>query len=373
MEFIPVNEPLLNGNEKKYLNECIDTGWISSEGSFVKKLEDDFSSFIGVKYGIAVCNGSVAIDIAIRAMKEKYNWEDGDEIIVPNFTIISCAQSVIYNKLKPIFVDAEPTTYNIDVEKIEEVISPRTRAIMVVHIYGLPTDMKKIFELASKYNLRIIEDAAQAHGQSYYDKKCGSMSDIATFSFYANKHVAMGEGGLIVTSDEELANKCKYLKNLCFRAEERFIHEDLGHNYRMSNLQAAVGYAQFERLDEFINIKKKMGALYQDLLKDIPCHLPTEKTCYAENHYWIFPIVLNDDIPFNAKEAMKILQSKGIGCRPFFYPLNSQPILKKMHLTDSIERPISNKIYDRGFYIPSGLNLSIEKIERVSKSVRELF
>lgn len=373
MNFIPVNEPLLDGNEKKYLNECIETGWISSEGPFVKKLEIEFADYIGCDFGISIANGSVAIDVAIRAMKEVYGWQDNDEIILPSFTIISCAQSIVYNNLKPIFVDCEPITFNIDVDKIEEMITPKTKAIMAVHIYGMPSMMDKIVELAKKYNLKIIEDSAQAHGQMYNGQKCGSFGEITTFSFYANKHIAMGEGGMIMTSSKELADKCNYLKNLCFDPKNRFVHTELGWNYRLSNLQAAVGYAQFERLNEFIEIKKNMGKLYTELLKDIPAQLPIDKTDYAQNNYWVYPIVLNDDVRFNAKDAMKMLAEKGIGTRPFFYPLHKQPVFEKMALTDSISRPVSERIYERGFYIPSGMNLTEEKINLVANKVKELF
>lgn len=372
-DFIPVNEPLLNGNEKKYLNQCIDTGWISSEGPFVKSLESEFSNYCGQMHGIAVANGSVAIDVAIRALKETYNWQDNDEIIIPSFTIISCAQSVIYNNLKPVFVDAESKTWNIDVAKIEQAITKKTRAIMCVHIYGLPCDMNPILELAQKYDLKMIEDAAQSHGQDYNGKKCGGFGDISTFSFYPNKHITTGEGGMIMTSSQEMYNKCNYYKNLCFTAENRFVHHDLGWNFRMSNLQAAVGVAQFERLEEFIKIKKQMGNLYQELLKDIPAQLPLKKTSYAENNYWVFGLVLNRDVKFNAKEAMKKLAKEGIGTRPFFYPLHRQPVFQKMGIVDELSRPVSENLYERGFYIPSGLNLTCDKIELVVKKVKELF
>jgi len=371
--FIPVNEPLLDGNEKKYLAQCIDTGWISSEGPFVKQLETDFSAYCGRPYGIAVANGSVAIDVAIRVLREIYSWKEGDEIILPSFTIISCAQSIIYNGLKPVFIDAEPATWNIDVAEIERTITSKTKAIMVVHIYGLPCNMNPIMELAKKHNLKIIEDSAQAHGQEYFGKKCGGFGDVSTFSFYPNKHITTGEGGMIMTASKEISDKCNYFKNLCFTAENRFVHNDLGWNFRMSNLQAAVGVAQFERLDKFIEQKKLMGKMYQELLKDVPAQLPCAKTNYAENNYWVFGLVLNDDVSFNAKDAMKMLQEKGIGTRPFFYPLHKQPVLGRMGLLDNISRPVSERLYQRGFYIPSGLNLTSDKIEFVAKKVKEIF
>lgn len=382
MSFIAVNTPLFEGNEKKYLNQCIDTGWISSEGNFVKKFEEDFSKYCDQKFGIAVCNGSVAIDVAIRAIKETYHWQENDEIIVPTFTIISCAQSIIYNKLKPVFVDCDPLTFNIDVNLIEQAITKKTKAIMVVHIYGLPSDMSKILDIAKKYNLKIIEDSAEAHGQEYHwqenqnskKQKCGSFGEVSTFSFYANKHITTGEGGMILTSNPEIAKKCQYFRNLCF-GENRFVHEDLGWNFRMSNLQGALGVAQFEQIENFINKKKAIGKLYQDLLKNIPAQLPLHSTNYAQNHYWVFSIVLNDEVKFDAKHAMKILHDNGIGTRPFFFPLHQQPILKKMGFcdNDNIARDVSKKIYQRGFYIPTGLGITQEQQIIVVKKVEELF
>ncbi len=372
MDFIPVNEPLLDGNEKKYLSECIDTGWISSEGPFVKKFEEKFSYYCGQKYGIAVANGSVAIDVAIRALKDVYGWQEGDEIIMPSFTIISCAQGVVYQGLKPVFIDAEAKTWNMDTNLIEQSITIKTKAIMVVHIYGLPSHMEPILALAKKYNLRIIEDAAQAHGQEYKGQKCGSFGDISTFSFYPNKHITTGEGGMVMTSCDVLSQKCFSLRNLCF-TKERFIHEELGWNFRMSNLQAAVGVAQLERLEKFIEKKKQMGKMYQELLAEIPVQLPQEKMDYSINNYWIFGIVLNEDVKFDAKEAMAKLAANGIGTRPFFYPMHLQPVFKKMGLDGNIIRLVSENLYKKGFYIPSGLNLTESQMETVANRVKELF
>ena len=370
--FIPVNEPSVGNKEKEYLSECIETGWISSEGPFLKKLEADFSAYTGQKYGSCVCNGTVALDLAIKVMKDQYNWQDGDEIIMPSFTIISTAQCCVFHNLKPVFIDSEPLTWNIDTSKIEAAITPKTRAIIVVHIYGLPTDMTPVLELAKKYGLKVIEDSAQAHGLRYKDKICGSMSDISTFSFYANKHITCGEGGMVMTSNEELYEKIKFYKNLAF-SKDRFIHETLGWNYRMSNLQAAVAYASFERLEETIKKKKRMGALYTELLKDIPAQLPCPKTPYAENNYWVFGIVLNDDVKFNAKEAMERLRDLGIGTRPFFYPMHLQPVFKKTGIAGGQDLPVSKRLYERGFYIPSGLKLTDEQIRETAQKVISLF
>ena len=371
-EFIPVYEPDLKGNEKLYLAECIESGWLGSNGPFVNKLETEFAAYCTQKYGSCVSNGSAALDVAICAMKDVYNWEDGSEIIIPSLNIISAAQSCIYNNLKPVFVDAELVTWNIDTEKIEEMITPKTKAIVIVHIYGLPSDVSPIIQLAKRYDLKIIEDAAQAHGQEYNGKKCGSFGDIAVFSFYTNKHIACGEGGIVLTSNEKLYDKINYYKNLCF-TKDKFIHKDIGHNYRMSNLQAAVACAQFEKLDKTIKRKQYIGCMYQEFLKDIPAKLSLSKTEYARNHYWIFGIVINDDINLTAKEAIKYLAAQKIETRPFFYPMHRQPVFEKLGITDTVKRPISEKLYEKGFYIPTGLNLTDEKLEYISEQIKRLF
>lgn len=371
-DFIPVFEPNLNGNEKLYLMQCIESGWLGSNGTFVKKLETEFSSYCNQKYGSCVTNGSAALDVSIRALKDVYGWENNDEVIIPSFNIISAAQSCIYNNLKPVFVDAEEYTWNIDVSKIEEMITDRTRAIVIVHIYGLPSDVKPILELAKKYNLKVIEDAAQAHGQMYKGKICGSFGDVSTFSFFTNKHVACGEGGIVLTSDEKLIEKINYYKNLCF-TQDKFVHQNLGWNLRMSNLQAAVACAQFEKINETIKKKQYIGALYQSLLKDIPAKLSVEKTSYADNHYWIFGIVLNEDLTLTAKQAISKLRESSIETRPFFYPMHKQPVLKKLGILDNISRYVSENLYEKGFYIPTGLNLTDEKIEYVAGKIKNLF
>jgi perosamine synthetase len=259
---IPVNEPLLNGNEKKYLNQCIDTGWISSEGPFVEQLEQKFAARVGRKYGIAVSNGSVALDAAVAALE----IGKGDEVILPTFTIISCAAAIVRAGAIPVVVDCDRNTWNMDVSQIEAKITSRTKAIMVVHIYGLPVDMEPVLALADKYGLYVIEDAAEVHGQTYKGIPCGSFGNISTFSFYPNKHITTGEGGMLLTDDEQLAQRCRSLRNLCFQPQKRFVHEELGWNMRMSNLQAAIGVAQLERLDEFIARKRRMGQVYTELL-----------------------------------------------------------------------------------------------------------
>jgi perosamine synthetase len=367
---IPVNQPLLDGKEKQYLNECIDTGWISSEGPFVKQFEAAFAARVGRKHGIAVSNGSMAIDAAVAAL----GIGAGDEVILPTFTIISCAAALVRAGAIPVVVDCNPQTWNMEVDQIEAKITPKTKAIMVVHIYGLPVEMDSLLELAAKYGLQVIEDAAEMHGQTYQGKPCGSFGEISTFSFYPNKHVTTGEGGMIVTDDDTLAEKCRSLRNLCFQPQQRFLHEELGWNLRMTNLQAALGLAQLERLDEFISRKRKMGRLYTELLQDTPgLQLPIPSTDYAENIYWVYGIVLNDEVPFAAAAAMKRLGEAKIGTRPFFWCMHEQPVFRKRGLFLDESCPVAERLARRGFYIPSGLALTEEQIERVVKAVQEVF
>jgi perosamine synthetase len=369
-QFIPVNEPLLDGNEKKYLIECIDTGWISSEGPFVSRFEQAFAARMGRKRGIAVCNGTAALDAAIEAL----GIGPGDEVILPTFTIISCINQIVRSGAIPVLVDSDPVTWNMDVSQIEAKITPRTKAIMVVHIYGLPVDMDPVLGLVEKYDIKLIEDAAEVIGQTYRGRMCGSFGDISTFSFYPNKHVTTGEGGMILTDDDELAETCRSLRNLCFQPKKRFAHDRLGWNLRMTNIQAALGLAQLERLDEFVARKRAMGAHYDRLLNNIPgIQLPLAITDYAENIYWVFGLVLNDEIPFDAEEAMRRLAASGVGARPFFWPMHDQPVLKKMGLFEGVSCPVAERLARRGFYVPSGMALGQLDIDRVHLSLSLIF
>ena len=366
--FIPVNIPLVDGNEKKYLNECIDTGWISSEGPFVKQFEDQFANRVQRKYAIAVTNGTAALDVGIEAL----GIGPGDEVILPAFTIISCIGQIIRSGATPVLVDSDPLTWNMNLKQVEEKITEHTKAIMVVHIFGLPVDVEPLLEIAKNKNIKIIEDAAEMHGQTYYEKPCGSFGDISTFSFYSNKLITTGEGGMLVTDDEQLAMDCRSLRNLCFQPKKRFVHERLGWNYRMTNLQAALGLAQLERLDEFVQRKRRMGKKYTQGLRVLnEVQLPLEKTDYAENIYWVFGLVLDDSIGFDAEEAIKMLGEKGIGCRPFFCPMNQQPVLREMGFFINESYPVAERLYKQGFYIPSGTALNSEHINHVTKILIE--
>jgi perosamine synthetase len=371
---VPVNEPLLTGNEAKYLTQCIETGWISSEGPFVRMLEEGMAAIGRQRQGIAVMNGSVALDLAVAAL----GIGRGDEVILPTFTIISCAAAIVRAGATPVVVDSEPLTWNIDSTQIESKITPRTKAIMVVHIYGLPVDMDPVMALARKHGLKVIEDSAEQIGQSYRSRSgrqssIGSFGDIATFSFYPNKHVTTGEGGMVLTSDDRLAERCRDLRNLCFGRNRRFVHEELGWNFRMSNLQAAVGVAQLERLPETLDKKRQIGAWYDELLNDIDGieRLPM-RTDYAENIHWVYGVVLKDFVPFDAEGAMGRMRAKGIGTRPFFWPMHEQPVFRKLGLFSDMSCPVAERIARRGFYIPSGVALTRNQAERVAKALGEI-
>lgn len=268
MEFIPVCEPFLNGRELEYVTDCMQTGWISSAGKYVKAFEEKFAAYCGAKYAVGVCNGTVAIHLALTALGIK----QGDEVIIPNFTMIATAFAVCYTGAIPVFVDAEKDSWNIDVNKIEEKISKRTKAIMPVSVFGHPCEMDKINELAKKYKIKVIEDAAESHGAEYKGIKTGSLADITTFSFFANKNITTGEGGMVVTNNEELYKKCLYFKNLCFPLDSprNYLHRDIGFNYRISNILSAIGLAQVEKADEYIAIRIKNASLYKSYLEDIP-------------------------------------------------------------------------------------------------------
>jgi len=369
-EFIPVNQVLLDGNEKKYLEQCIDSGWISSEGPFVRRFEEQFAARMGRKYGVAVCNGSVALDAAVTAL----GLAHGDEVILPAFTIISCVAAVLRSGAIPVLVDSDPITWNMDANQVQRRVTPRTKAIMLVHIFGLPVDLDPILNLAAERGLWVIEDAAEMHGQTYKGRPCGAFGEISTFSFYPNKHVTTGEGGMILTDVESLAEKCRSLRNLCFQPKKRFVHEDLGWNFRMSNLQAALGVAQLERLDEFVARKRRMGEQYSRLLAKIPgLQLPLPSTPYAESIYWVYGLLLGDEIGFDAEEAMRRLRDLAVDTRPFFWPMHQQPVLRRRGLFAGESYPVAERLARRGFYLPSGLGISEAQVSQVAESVRSVF
>ena len=375
---IPVNEPKLGPRELEYVTECIQTGWISSAGRFIDQFEEQWAAYCGRRFGIAVCNGTVALQVAAACL----DLQPGDEVIMPSFTIISCAQAVIYCGGVPVLVDSDPLTWCMDVSLVRSKITPRTRAIMPVHIYGHPVDMDPLLELADEFGLNIIEDAAEAHGAQYLSrtgqqtpgewKRCGSFGTVSCFSFYANKLVTTGEGGMLVTDDPLLAEKARGLRNLCFQPQRRFYHEALGFNFRMTNLQAALGLAQLERMDEIVANKRWLGRAYTQGLHDIAClQIPVEKP-WARNIYWMYGLVLSEETGMDAVEFARRLRSAGVETRPFFLGMHEQPVLRKMGYYQGEHYPVAERIARQGLYLPSGMALTSEQLEEVNFVVHEV-
>jgi perosamine synthetase len=362
---IPVNEPLVGEAESKYVLECLRTGWISSEGRFIHEFEDRWAAYCGMSHGVAVSNGTVALEIAMACL----NLQPGDEVILPSFTIISCAQAVTMCGLKPVLVDSDPRTWCMDVTQVEAKITPRTRAIMPVHIYGHPVDMDPLIELARKYNLIIIEDAAEVHGAEYKGRKCGGLGDLGCFSFYANKIITTGEGGMVLTRDALQAEKLRDLRNLCFKKERRFYHTELGHNYRLTNLQAAIGLAQLERIEESVAKKRWMGAAYKERLQHIPgLQLPIEEP-WARNVYWMYGVVLDETTGMDAVEFARRLAEQGVMTRPFFLGMHEQPVFQRMGLFLNEHYPVAEHIARQGLYLPSGMTLTETLLDQVCAAV----
>lgn len=368
---IPVNEPYIGEKEIEYVNEAIKIGWISSEGKFIKAFEERFAGYIGRKYAIAVNNGTNALILALKAM----DLPAGSEVIIPSFTIISCALACIYNNLIPVFIDSEKETWNMDVFKIEGKITEKTKAIMPVHIYGHPVDMDEILKIAEKFKLYVIEDFAEAMGSEYKGKMCGGFGEISCASFYANKVITTGEGGMCLTDSDELAERMRRLRNLAFIPEKRFIHYELGFNFRMTNIQAAIGLAQVERIEEHVKRKVVIGKRYTMILKELEekelIRLPVEKE-WVKNTYWMYGIVLNASLGLDAESAMKMLSEKGIQTRPFFYPMHLQPAFRSFSWFKEENLPVSEKLYNYGFYLPSGLTLSEDNIRKVAGALKEI-
>ena len=368
-------EPLLGNREKELLAECIDSGWISSEGPFVSEFEERFSRYIGAQHGVAVCNGTAALEAALYGIGVR----KGDEVIMPSFTIISCAVAAIRLGARPVLVDIDPATWNMDTTQLESKITSRTRAIMPVHIYGLPVDMDPVFECASDHDLKTVEDAAEAHGAEYFSRvkgnrwlKCGNMSDVACFSFYANKIVTTGEGGMVVTNDPSIAARAASYRNLCFHAERRFYHTELCYNFRMTNLQAAVGIAQLERIDDVIALRRSFARHYKQRLEHVRGIRCQAEVPYGRSVHWMYAVQLEEALDIDAETMMERLRSKDIGTRPFFLGLHAQPVLQKLGLFQHERFPYTDQAHKLGLYLPSGLTLTKQQIDVVCDAVREI-
>jgi len=363
-KIIPVCEPLLAGNELKYITDAVSTGWISSSGSYLQKFENAFAEYCGIRYGVGVCNGTVALHLALKAL----DIGDGDEVIIPDFTMIASAFAVCYTGAKPVFVDADKDTWDIDVNKIEEKITSRTKAIMPVHIFGNMCNMDAIKSIAQKYNLYIIEDAAEAHGSEYKGKKSGSLSDIAAFSFFANKIITTGEGGIVITDNEELYKQSKYFKNLCFPLDgpRNYLHEDIGFNYRMSNLHAAIGLAQTEKADYYRNLRIKNNRLYKKYLAGCDGILFQRDEEYSLNCNWMNAILIKPEIYGKTRDDLiMFLKDHNIDTRLVFNGMHRQKALTQYGCDCGDNYPVTNWLSENGFYLPSGSGLVETDIAKI--------
>jgi perosamine synthetase len=365
---LPVNEPLLDGREKELLIQCIDTGWVSSDGPFVKQFEQMFADYVGTTHGTAVCNGTAALEVALWAVGVK----PGDEVIMPSFTIVSCLVAALRLGAVPVLVDVDPDTWGMDVSQVAARITAKTKVLMPVHMYGHPVDMDPLLDLAKANGLRVVEDAAEVHGAEYKGRKCGSLGDASAWSFYANKIINTGEGGMVLTSDVEVAARAASYRNLCFRPERRFYHTEFGYNFRMTNMQAALGVAQTERVEEFVGIKRRLGQLYRELLAGVPgIKFQTEKP-WAKSVYWMYCIELDEALGINALQVQQALAEHGIGTRPFFLGLHEQPAAHDLGFFKGERYPVTERISRQGLYLPSGLTLKVDQVEQVVATLKSV-
>ena len=360
MRFIPISEPVIGERELLNVTDCIKSTWISSLGDYITRFEKEFSSYSDASYGISVANGTVALQLALRSLGIKSE----DEVIIPNLTFIATANAVTYLGAKPIPVDCEDETWNIDPKKIEKAITGKTKAIIPVHLYGHPCDMNAIMKIARKYNLKVVEDAAEAHGAEYKGNKVGSIGHIGCFSFYGNKTITTGEGGMCVTNNKLLANKMRYLKDHGMSTKKRYWHNEIGYNFRMTNIEAAIGCAQLEKIDKFIEIKRQIAFLYNSILRDSnKIILPPEKK-WAKNIYWLYSVLLKNA---NINSAIDKLRQKNIDSRRFFYPINVLPPYKQ-----SGDFKVSNRLSKTGISLPSSVNLSQDEIKYICHELLEI-
>ena len=361
---IPVCRPMFIKSEKNFVYECLETNWISSQGKFVEGFEARFSKFCGVSHGISCTNGTTALHLALLSLE----IGKGDEVIVPNFCMIAIPNSVTYTGAKPVFVDVDAGSWNIDPELIEKKITRRTKVIIASHNFGIPCDMDEINRIAKKHKLKVIEDGSEAHGATYKDKKVGSLSDIAIFSFYANKILTAGEGGMVVTNNEDLAKKCKSFRNHCFK-EPRFMHDEIGYNYRMSNIHAAIAISQVEHADKLIGMRNEVGEMYKQQLKDVkgiyfqPEYFDGDKVC------WMFCILVNEkEFGMSKETLMEFLKKAGVDTRSLFYPNHKQPCYK--YLKIKVNYPVSEMLWEKGLYLPSSTDLTDLEIKRICETIK---
>lgn len=364
--FIPVAAPSLTGNEKRYVLDCLDSTWISSSGKYIEKFEEAFAEFCEVEYALSCCNGTVALHLALMALR----IGPGDEVILPTLTYVATANAVAYCGARPVFIDSEPETWNLNPSLLEELITPHTKCIIVVHLYGHPVDMDPVLEIAHKHDLFVIEDAAEAHGAEYKGHRVGSLGDIATFSFYGNKIITTGEGGMVVTNDPLLASRVIQLKGQGMDPNRRYWFPIIGYNYRMTNIAAAIGLAQLEQIDWHLSRRRDIAAQYKDHLgRDLRLTLQPEKH-WARNSYWINCVVLNGHLPISRDKMMERLSERGIETRPFFYPMHSLPMYRQFASENKF--PIAETVSARGINLPSSANLEDEDIAGICSEILQL-
>lgn len=390
---IPVNEPLMAKNALKYVSECIETGWISSAGSYIKKFEEKFAEYLSMKYAISTTSGTTALHLALASL----DIGQDDEVIIPALTMIAVPYAVLYTGALPALIDVDPEIFNIAPEKTADFIEKKckydphskqlidkssnrvVKAIMPVHLYGHPCPMDEIMDIAKKYDLYVVEDAAEAHGALYSSKenseislKAGSIGDVGCFSFYANKIITTGEGGMVVTDSEKIAEKARRLKDLAHSPEKRFYHTELAFNYRMTNMQAAVGVAQMEEIDRFIEIKREMARKYRELLGNMEgLTLPVEKE-WAQSVYWMYSVLVEKNFGISRDEFMQKLREEGIDTRTFFIPVNEQPLFQDNKIYRASSFPVARELSEKGLYLPSGLALTEEQIIQVCNAIKKI-
>ena len=364
----PVSKPFITKKDIFAVNKTLKSGWISSSGTETKKFESEFSKFVDRKYSITVANGTAALEIAVKALGIKKD----DEVLIPNFTIISNALAVIRQQARPVLIDCDLENWNVKIEDIEKKITKKTKAIIVTHIYSFPNDMDKILKICKKHNILIIEDAAEVLGLSYKNKKCGSFGDLSTFSFYANKQVTTGEGGMISVNSERLYKKCNSLKNLCFGKINRFNHDDLGWNYRLTNIQATLGLSQLKNIKNTIRKKMEIGNYYYEKLKlNNNIQILPPFNSFSKNIYWVVGILIKNK-KMTALNLSKKLLKFGIETRPFFWPMHQQSIFKKLKLFKNQNYPNSTYISKYGLYLPSYFLLKKREINKISNVINKI-
>lgn len=362
---IPVCEPWLAGNELKYITEAVETNWISSAGGYIRRFETLFAEKMGARFGVACANGTVALHLALATL----GLEPGDEVIIPTFTMIATANAVAYLGARPVLVDSEPVTWNMDVGQVEAKITPRTKAIIPVHTYGHPVDMDALMALAEKHGLFVLEDAAEAHGAHYKGRPVGSLGDAACFSFYGNKIITTGEGGMVTTNREDVARLAWNLRDHAFSTERHFWHKFMGYNYRMTNLQAAIGLAQTEQLEKFVAARRANAAHYTRLLRQIPGIVTPPEASWATNVFWMYGILLEKEFGLTRDQLRQALARRGVETRTFFIPMHCQPIYFDRYRGERY--PVAEDLCRRGLYLPSASGLTHEDIEAVVAAIRE--